>query len=108
MERIKNAEWKEEPGSEAILIRTSTLVPTAPPFAPLSVCCVGIPRPGARWGKIPHWISALHTLDTKMQHLEESPATYSLQKDELFLEPNRVIFINIQLQSEGVRERNST
>ncbi len=97
MERIRDAEWKEEPGSEPILIRASNYSNL---FAPSSLIVLEYPDL-VRVGNIFFVDFGASMFDTRMQHLEQSPSTYGLHKDELFLEPNRVIFINIQLDIEG-------
>lgn len=101
MEKINPDDWNEELDAESILIRAGN-------FSKLLGCrsifvleypeCIEI---GSKY--IIDFYSS--NLGAKMQLLDDKHLDRGLKRDELLMEPNQLIFINIEVQHEGIKSK---
>ncbi|UKZ69788.1 uncharacterized protein TrAtP1_010792 [Trichoderma atroviride] len=99
MEKIKPEDWNEEFDTESILIRASN-------FSKLLGCrsvfvleypeCIKI---GSKY--FIDFCSS--SFGAKMQLLDDTHLDRGLKRDELLMEPNQLVFINIEVRHEGIK-----
>ncbi|KAJ8105962.1 hypothetical protein ONZ43_g7223 [Nemania bipapillata] len=94
MSTINFGDWEEEGGSQSTFIRASNNLSA---LAPSSIFALKYPNQ-VKIGKKYFIDFGIGMVGTGLQYFAESFPGYDLQKDELVIDPNQIIFINIEIQ----------
>ncbi|KAI1205007.1 heterokaryon incompatibility protein-domain-containing protein [Annulohypoxylon truncatum] len=96
---INYDDWEEERGTEPTLIRVSNY------SNPLVSSIFALEYPGRIKVGQKYFVDFGTTPNPELQPLDKSFLIQGLKKDELIIEPNRLVFVNIELQGESYKSQ---
>lgn len=95
MSTIRLADWEEDSSQEPTVIRASNYSNIAISSSVFALDCPETIKVGKKY-----FIDFDSSHSTKVQLLDDSDSIQGLAKNELMLRPNRLVFVNIELQNE--------